>query len=85
MGAAWLKTVEEAVAFARRKHTVGDRWERVGVEEWDMVAGKGRIDYRHCDEGEAVFVVEVFKAAIAEREVDAMKAWMEDRRAVRTA
>lgn len=84
MGAAWLKTVEEAVAFARRKHTVGDKWECVGVEEWDMVAGKGRIDYRHCDEGEAVFVVEVFKAAIAEREVDAMKAWMEDRRAVRT-
>lgn len=54
MGAAWLKTVEEAVAFARRKHIVGDRWERVGVEEWDMVAGKGRIDYQHCDEGEEV-------------------------------
>lgn len=62
MGAARLKTIEEAAVFARRKHTVGDGWELVVAEEWDMVAGKGRIEYRHRDEGEAAFVVKVFKA-----------------------
>lgn len=62
MGARRLRTIEEAVAFARRKHTVGNGWELSGAEEWDMVMGKGRIEYRHRDEEEAVFVVEVFKA-----------------------
>lgn len=61
-GATQLKTFEEAMAFARRKHTVGDGWVRMVAEEWDMVVGKGRIEYRHRDEGESAFVVEVFKA-----------------------
>lgn len=50
------------MAFVRRKHTVGDGWVRMVAEEWDMVMGKGRIEYRHCDEEESTFVVEVFKA-----------------------
>lgn len=61
-GATQLRTIEEAMAFARRKHTVGDGWVRVIAEEWDMVMGKGRIEYRHRDERESAFVVEVFKA-----------------------
>lgn len=61
-GATELKTIEEAMVFARKKHTVGDGWVRKVAEEWDMVMGKGRIEYRHRDEGEPTFVVEVFKA-----------------------
>lgn len=77
-GATQLKTIKEAMAFTRRKHTVGDGWARVIAEEWDMVVGKGRIEYRHRDEGESTFVVEVSKA---ERlRVDVIEALMEDRR-----
>lgn len=32
------------------------------AEEWDMVVEKGRIEYRHRDDEESAFVVEVFEA-----------------------